>query len=48
VLTEALPARLAAPAAWSILACVAVVALGSELLLTREVFQSAYNGFHRP
>jgi hypothetical protein len=48
VLTEGLPARLAAPAAWSILACVAGVALGSELLLTREVFQSAYNGFHLP
>jgi hypothetical protein len=43
-----LPARLAAAAAWATLSCVGLLALVSELLLTRPVFRSAYNGFHLP
>lgn len=43
-----LPPRFAVLAAWGALACVAVVALGSEAWLSRPVFLSAYNGFHLP
>lgn len=38
----------AAPARWAALAAIAVMMLGSQVWLTRDVFSSAYNWYHLP
>lgn len=48
VATERLPQRVAAPVAWSCLALVAAVVVGSEATLHARIFESAYNLFHLP
>jgi hypothetical protein len=48
VASERLPRRAASPAAWTCLALIAAVALGSEAALHAPIFASPYNLFHLP
>jgi hypothetical protein len=48
VAVAALPARARSTAAWTCLAALVGVIAISEISVTREVFQSAYNWFHLP
>jgi hypothetical protein len=47
-LTSRLPAAWAVRAGWGVLAALVALALVSELVITRPVFLSLYNGFHLP
>ena len=48
VATARLPGALANRVAWAVLLGVVLLAWISEIVVTRPVFASAYNGFHLP